>query len=318
MKGRFHASFLNWFARERLPSPKRLLDVGCDNGVLTCFYAKLFPDSEVVGIDLYESSIDRAKELAEKLSLNNVSFQVLNLNQAPDAFRGPPFDIVTATNVLTIDEENCSRTSLLADTQQLEIAPEHLNKLRCVQRLTTPDSGILLTTNSFDDRAVGLFTRMLSQAGFSLNWRRSAIIDWPDWNKKRETCPVLVAEHRKEPSDWSVDDAVAFCSYPQLAEKAQSLLFTDSAAEAVVSGCSPKRLVKGVRLTYPNGTILHMQLWTCGPLAFSFRYTQGCVSKSLELYSSICVPELLEQMDEAVKNASEGIQVEEYDCPTES
>ncbi len=196
VKGGFYASYLSWLVREDLPSPSRILDIGCDNGVLTCFYARQFPDAEVIGIDLHESSIDRAKELAAKLAVPNASFQVLDLRRAREALPGSTFDLVTATHVIDIDPEECRRVSSPGEVEQLEIASRDLETLACVRRMTTAGSGMFLTTDSLDDEEVGLWRRMLSQAGFSIDWTRSSLIDWLDVDKEKQTCPVFVAENK--------------------------------------------------------------------------------------------------------------------------
>lgn len=348
-KGGFYASFLSWLQREDLPNPSRILDIGCDNGVLTCFYAQQFPDAEVIGIDLHESSIDRAKELAAKLAVQNASFQVLDLSRpslpmnggltaeapfhgvkarmdcalnvpisidrAEQAFLGSTFDLVTATHVLDPDLESCRHISSLTEVEQLEIASEDLDILARIRRLTTPSSGILLTTNAFDDRAVGFWTRIVSHAGFSINWARSSIVYWPDSDDEQETCPVLVAENKERPDCWTLDDVLAFCSFPELVEKAENLTFSDSAAEAMFRGCNPKKLAKGAKVTGPEGDVHHIQLWTCGPLAFTYQYSSGNLSKSLSLFSTTGVAELLRQMDQALADVPTGSRVELYDSP---
>lgn len=64
--------------RRRLPpeeqSGKQLLDIGCENGLLTCYLAKQFPDLTVTGMDRNAAAVFCAKELAARLSLSNVSF----------------------------------------------------------------------------------------------------------------------------------------------------------------------------------------------------------------------------------------------------
>src|SRR5262245_24472349 len=66
--GEHHASnmwreFASWLVRENLSPPSHLLDIGCENGLLTCFYATLWPTAEVVGIDRSSAAIRAAVEL---------------------------------------------------------------------------------------------------------------------------------------------------------------------------------------------------------------------------------------------------------------
>lgn len=69
----------NWIEDNRELFGETILDVGCDCGILTCYLAKTFPESRVVGIDRNENAILRAQELAEKLNVTNVSFQQANV-----------------------------------------------------------------------------------------------------------------------------------------------------------------------------------------------------------------------------------------------
>lgn len=51
-----------------------VFDVGCGNGILTCFLALRHTDSFVTGVDLSQNAVSVAGELAGKLSLGNVCF----------------------------------------------------------------------------------------------------------------------------------------------------------------------------------------------------------------------------------------------------
>ena len=68
--------------RRSLPQPNRILDIGCNIGITTCFYATLYPEATIIGVDRNQVVIACAKKLAAKLHLTNVEFieaDVLNL-----------------------------------------------------------------------------------------------------------------------------------------------------------------------------------------------------------------------------------------------
>lgn len=75
---------------------KRILEVGCDNGVIACFIARLCPDSEVVAVDLYEESIAVSRQLAQSLGIQNVDFRVCDVTQGLDE----AFDTVVSSRML--------------------------------------------------------------------------------------------------------------------------------------------------------------------------------------------------------------------------
>lgn len=70
-----------------------VLDLCCDCGIVTCFMAENNPESHFIGVDINESAVENAKQLAERLGLNNVEFicsDVYELNL------GREFDAVTS------------------------------------------------------------------------------------------------------------------------------------------------------------------------------------------------------------------------------
>lgn len=51
-----------------------VFDIGCGNGILTCFLALRHPGSPFTGLDLSQNAVSVAEELAKKLQLHNVHF----------------------------------------------------------------------------------------------------------------------------------------------------------------------------------------------------------------------------------------------------
>lgn len=53
-----------------------IFDIGCGNGILTCFLALRHPNSCVTGLELSPNVVNVAEELAGRLQVNNVHFTV--------------------------------------------------------------------------------------------------------------------------------------------------------------------------------------------------------------------------------------------------
>jgi SAM-dependent methyltransferase len=76
----------------------RLVDFGCGAGSLTCGFANLLAPGDVLGFDISDDAIGRARTLAEQAGLVNVRFSVADiseLNLPPDSF-----DVGHFSNVL--------------------------------------------------------------------------------------------------------------------------------------------------------------------------------------------------------------------------
>ena len=59
----------------KLENGARVADVGCGHGISTVIMAEAFPNSEFIGYDFHDGSIEHANELAKDKGLNNVCFK---------------------------------------------------------------------------------------------------------------------------------------------------------------------------------------------------------------------------------------------------
>ncbi|MCL6647056.1 MAG: methyltransferase domain-containing protein [Chloroflexi bacterium] len=112
--------------------PRRFLDIGTGTGTTAIVCAELFPETEVIGIDLSAPYIRFAREWAKRRGLTNVQFYQQNAQQTvfPDA----SFDAVHFTYVLH------------------EMPVEDARKiLRELYRLTTPGGRLSMFDGLYPD-----------------------------------------------------------------------------------------------------------------------------------------------------------------------
>ncbi|MGZ8281424.1 MAG: class I SAM-dependent methyltransferase [Allosphingosinicella sp.] len=84
-------------AIERLEAGARVADIGCGCGASTILMAEAFPNSEFVGFDYHELSIDRARDAAREAGdPPNLRFEVAKAKEAP----GHDYDIVACFDCL--------------------------------------------------------------------------------------------------------------------------------------------------------------------------------------------------------------------------
>jgi len=89
------------FITENIAGQKRILDIGCADGLKTIYYALSFPGAHFVGIDRCTAAISIAQKKAEKHSLGNICFVPANLYHL--GFKPESFDSIIATQVLHED-----------------------------------------------------------------------------------------------------------------------------------------------------------------------------------------------------------------------
>ncbi|HEX6997447.1 MAG TPA: class I SAM-dependent methyltransferase [Gammaproteobacteria bacterium] len=77
-------------AVEKLERGGRVADVGCGHGASTILMAKTFPNSEFVGIDYHDASIDTARERAAEAGVANATFEVADAT----SYEGSDYDVV--------------------------------------------------------------------------------------------------------------------------------------------------------------------------------------------------------------------------------
>lgn len=90
-----------WLNSIRGQFGKTVLDIGCGNGIITCFLATILPDSTFLAIDRSSNAIAIAKQIRTKLELNNIVFMEGDYT----SLQGKQFDTVLALRVLDENTE---------------------------------------------------------------------------------------------------------------------------------------------------------------------------------------------------------------------
>lgn len=102
-------------AADKYRNCARILEVGCDCGIFSCFLGRTFPTAKIVSIDQCESSIAVAKELAQRLGVSNVTFLHADIHDCPEEKYDAIFSIRVMHEARSHDEKEDH--TLLMDTQ---------------------------------------------------------------------------------------------------------------------------------------------------------------------------------------------------------
>jgi SAM-dependent methyltransferase len=311
--GDLYRNFLTWFVREPIPSPSAVLDIGCESGVLTCFYAQRFPCAHVVGIDSSKPAVQCATELASRLGLENVSFVQSDFREY--ATRAPgKFDLITATLVfkeaLPFPDFRAPSFSELREPSEI-----HRGIPAMLCDLLADDGHIISVERCGGLRDLSWWAKLLS-ADMLLDWNRSYLLPF-EVNRNREVLPLLFGKKTDQIKPTSNNDIIAFRSYADLEKRASELVFEGHAAEAFLQALNPKEFVRGVQATYRNGSgIERMELWTAGPLMFTFKHSNRGYRR-IALRSKTAVDEMLPSLAEyeQERKGLVEIEIESYSAP---
>ena len=167
----------------------KILDIGCDCGIVTCFIARQYPDCTVVGVDCNESAVNNARELAEKLGLSNVQFEVADIfeYQAEEKY-----DLATSfRGLLDIAQGLTKGVSVIGERSARENAYK----------------------DAFMPLAKAIANNLKDDASFISVERYTALYGWLGWMLALEECGIyaqadkstqMVAKDISSPKEYSV------------------------------------------------------------------------------------------------------------------
>jgi len=154
--------------------PTRVIDFGCEQGLVTCFAALAAPTAKVLGLDPCAEAIERARELAAKLGLSNVEFVVADLiGDAVLAHEVVPADLLMTSRAVlgeAIDDGSDRPSELLAGVTPADPrwALEASEAARCLASLALPNAP-LCDIERTGTTGLVRWSAALSDAGFELS-----------------------------------------------------------------------------------------------------------------------------------------------------
>jgi SAM-dependent methyltransferase len=287
-----------------VPAPSRVLDLGCDNGVLTCFYAIRFPKAKVVGIDRCLGAISCARELVNRLELDNVEFEQIDIQHSPRILGEGSFDLAFATCSLK-EVQPFPEVDAFSSFDFSGAEPSSNYAARAVSAVLSPTKGSFVSM----ERCRGLgdlawWVKSLNGAGLSLDWERGTFLSFQA-DGKSETLPILVARNDKPVRISPEEDILAFQASQQFIQLHP--VYEGYAAEAFFRAVNPKQLVRGAEIVFRDGGgTERFEIWTADSLLITYQYsTRGfrrfAVGSKVFLSSGISILE--QYAEEKVRDA---------------
>lgn len=195
--------------KERL-APQRIIDVGCEQGLLTCFAAHLWPTAEVVGGDPGKQAIERARELAALLGIGNVRYVESPLQSlATNALEMDPFDLILTSRSILGEAIGTSAEEpgeLLTGTSAADPdwASEASSAAANLQALAR-DGATLLSTERGSATGLMRWAGALASAGLYVDESRTSMIEVEESGLPDQTFMAIEATASTTGSPKAID-----------------------------------------------------------------------------------------------------------------
>jgi precorrin-6B methylase 2 len=248
--------FASWLVRENLEDPSQVLDLGCENGVLTCFYASLWPNAKVVGIEQSDAAVTAARKLALNLGLANVSFENAEAHLYLSANSGR-FDIIMATHSMhEILERDRARKPFQWDREYERIEDVVLTDadaytIETLKHISAAlaENGLFISLDrSPTEATMWWYAQCFEAAGMKISLSRSYSIEC-----QGQRFPLIVARRtRSGEARVTANEIVSLASFKKFAD--MKLSFKEELADVMVRSFGPTETMFEAVCTFVDGS----------------------------------------------------------------
>lgn len=251
-------------------NPRRVLDLACGDGLVTCFYAVLFPDADVVALDGCKLCLTTTRSIASRLGLKNLRIVEGDASQLSSIFSGQHFDVVISRS-LVLHRLLHPRADQPSGEGECSL-PTMQEVARASRALLRPDRGLLLSTERWD-RAGDLeyWASTVAEAGFLIDWSVSRSLA-PIRAASRRRQFMLVARAMRSPVPIAPGEVLTFLANEESATGTQRPVFTGYTAAAVLDALGDRALLFGFEARR-NGFLLRRKILDGGSLLISYDST---------------------------------------------
>ena len=249
--------------------PTSVLDVGSGDGLITCFYAFLYPDADVIALDLCGLCLVTTRTIAARLGLPNLHIVQGDAVDAQSLFLGKHFDLVLA-RALTVFRGQCScGRALAAAPGDLHPIAKVTRILEAIRHVLTP-TGLFISTEHWAG-AAGLWSwaSQVTSAGLSIDWSRS-----PQIPTAGRRWTMLLSQVASTPTRISLGDVLALLVNAEIQHTGRPPPLTGYVAEALFNSLTPISFIFGFQATRYD-VILRRELYSVGALVVSYDYTNS-------------------------------------------
>lgn len=269
-----YKKYFDWFTTQKGQAPKRILEVGCDNGIVACFLATLYPDSEVIGIDHRLNTIERAKELAEKLNLSNVSFIQMEIGEVATRFDKQSFDLIVSLSVFhELLNLQTPRYWSIGELLEMNETIDDTSSFISLKTLlkNNPSSKWISCERLPFMGAISVWAKAITASGFHILWDEMQYLHFQELGEQQKM-PIFIASTQNNID--LLEKVYAFESKDKVLQLFDGKTLKEPEAEIVFEQTEDKEFVKGVEIHFTNGSgNMRIECWKTREKIFLYQFT---------------------------------------------
>lgn len=248
-----YKEFFAWLIQNADLDNKKILDLGCDNGIATCFLATVYPNAKIVGVDKGKKGIKCAEELAKKLDLKNIEFKTVDAKKVDKFFKEEKFDaVVSIRSILEITNLPKLKSFWSIDDieKSLVVANSVVKFLKSIEKVMADDAKLITFERLASLEEILNFVKSMRESGLYADVDSMCKVQFNELGDY-EQMPVIVF-------DKTCRDEVGFKEFSQLYSKLPVInkhidVEDDFAIEIEFNAIEGKELVFGTQIDYKNG-----------------------------------------------------------------
>ncbi|MCU9612795.1 class I SAM-dependent methyltransferase [Caldibacillus lycopersici] len=270
----FTKGFLEWFIEFPLPvSPKKILEIGCDNGITTCFLALLFPEAAIIGIDQSKNGILCAQQLANLLGLTNITFVAEDFLAYSKHSCICDFDLIislkTMHEMMTVQAYH-TNFSTNAFINKLTLTSDPI--VHAIKQLLKNEKSTYISCERFlTVQSYAYWSELLRKSQLFIDWEHATINHSTAWNQA-EKMPIFIANGTNH-------ECSTYNGLLQMATKYDDSVIdsfervTDILAEEFLNNITKKAFLGGTQISWQNsGEKLRLECWKDTTSAYLHKY----------------------------------------------
>ena len=253
---------------------KKILDLGCDNGITTCFIAKLYPNSEIIGVDKCKKGIKCAEEIAKKLGVENVKFEVVDAKKVDKFFKEEKFDLVLSNRSM-LEITNLPKLKSFWSIDEVEnsivVANSVLKFFKSVEKVMTHDAKLITFERLDGLEEILNFIKSMHASGLYADIDAMCKIQFNELNDV-EQMPLIVFD-KTERDEIGFYDAIEIYNKLPILNK-QKDIEDEFAIELQFKALGEKKLVYGTQIDYKTGVgSERREVWKVGDKYVTYKYS---------------------------------------------